>query len=74
MYCMCIMFCEYLDLILLKYYSASNVVFILEGNGLFITVLKYFKTFTWFSNLKDLMWNLSRKRIDYRNVCNPVSG
>lgn len=42
MYCMCIMLCEYLDLILLKYYSASNVVFILEGNDLFITALKYF--------------------------------
>lgn len=42
------MLCEYLDLILLKYYSTSNVVFILEGNDLFITVLKYFKMFTIF--------------------------
>lgn len=45
---MCIMLCEYLDLILLKYYSASNVVFILEGTDLFITVFKYFKMFNIF--------------------------
>lgn len=45
---MCIMLCEYLELILLKYYSASNVVFILEGTDLFITVFKYFKMFNIF--------------------------
>lgn len=40
---MCIMLCEYLDLILLKYYSASNVVFILEGNDVYITAFNIFK-------------------------------
>ena len=39
---MCIMLCEYFDLILLKYYSASHVVFILEGTDGFITAFKYF--------------------------------
>lgn len=73
MYCICIMLCEYLDLILLKYYSASNVVFILEGTDLFITVFNYLKMFTWFLNLKALMWNSSRKRTGFRKACNPVS-
>lgn len=73
MYCICIMLCEYLDLILLKYYSASNVVFILEGTDLFITVFKYLKMFTWFLNLKALMWNSSRKRTSFRKARNPVS-
>lgn len=74
MYCICIMLCEYLDLILLKYYSASNVVFISEESDFFITVFKYFKMFTWFSNLKALMRNSSRKRTGFRKACNPVSG
>ena len=71
---MCIMLCEYLDLILLKYYSASNVVFILEGTNLFITVFKYLKMFKLFSNLKALMWNSSRKRTGFRKAWNPFSG
>lgn len=66
---MCIMLCEYLDLILLKYYSASNVVFILEGIDLFITVFKYFKMFTLFSNLKALMRNaLGREMVSEKHV------
>lgn len=74
MYCMCIMLCEYLDLILLKYYSASNVVVFLEGNYLFITAFKYFKMFIWFSNLIALMWSLSRVRTGYGKACSPVRG